>query len=323
VSFSVAVGAESEIDGRDRIVGQTGARSNYPKSVAEAEQWLASDDQRTVAYSADRLRSERSTASIPALLPLLKDSQPWKRRIAAQTIFALGDARVRDVALSLIDDPDPNVSAVTLHWLAEHCTAEQLPLIERRLTPTSADGAAGLGNCGNAATFMKLRPLLDSSDREVRIRALNALIRLTFVGYEGSELSWRATPADWDAWHERRRRDSREEWAARQLLENQPGAVYAADYLRRLNDRRVLRQLRRAASRPDGSLRVAAARGIAQFNRAEGIALLRRELENRQPRICSEALAALNELTNGHGRYDFNEPADRERAVAQYATVRP
>ena len=69
-------------------------------------------------------------------------------------------------------------------------------------------------------------------------------------------------------------------------------------------------------------VRVLAARGIAQFDRAEGVALLKRELANRDPERSTEALRALNELTDHHYTFDFYRPAERQQAIATYAAIR-
>jgi hypothetical protein len=111
------------------------------------------------------------------------------------------------------------------------------------------------------------------------------------------------------------------EWAERQLRDNRPGAFVAADYLRRTNDPQVLPALRRATANRDALVRITAARGIVQFNRREGIALLKRELENRHPKRCAGALTALNELTDHHYAFDFYVPAERQQAIEAYASV--
>jgi hypothetical protein len=67
--------------------------------------------------------------------------------------------------------------------------------------------------------------------------------------------------------------------------------------------------------------RIAAARGIAQFDRRAGIALLKRELEHRDPRRSAEALQSLNELTDHYYAFDFYIPAERAQAIAAYAAI--
>jgi hypothetical protein len=146
-----------------------------------------------------------------------------------------------------------------------------------------------------------------------------AIAELTFQGYEFSS---RATPDEVDRWYESHKGESRRMWAERLIRENQPRAWAAADYLRRMNDPQVLRTLRQATSSPNAAVRVIAARGIAQFNRAEGVALLKRELANRDPLRCAQALTALNELTDHHYAFDFNIPAEGQQAIAAYAAVR-
>jgi hypothetical protein len=74
-------------------------------------------------------------------------------------------------------------------------------------------------------------------------------------------------------------------------------------------------------SSPSAGVRITAARGIAAFDRLEGVALLKRELDNRDPSQCAHALIALNELTDHHYTFDFLIPAERQQAIATYAAI--
>lgn len=83
VTFSVAPGAEAAIEGVELTA--RAFRQTYPDPIAtitDLERQLASDEQNTVAAAASAVRGRNSKASIPALLPLLKDSRAWKRYIA-------------------------------------------------------------------------------------------------------------------------------------------------------------------------------------------------------------------------------------------------
>ena len=68
-------------------------------------------------------------------------------------------------------------------------------------------------------------------------------------------------------------------------------------------------------------MRISAARGLAEFDRAEAIALLKRELNHRDLWICAAALAALNELTGQSLVFDFKVPPERKRAVEAFAAT--
>jgi len=59
---------------------------------------------------------------------------------------------------------------------------------------------------------------------------------------------------------------------------------------------------------------------VVRSSRRRGVA--QRELANRDPQRCSEALTALNELTDHHYTFDFHIPAERQQAIAAYAAVR-
>ena len=322
VKFTVAAGAEAALDERQPRV-PPGAEVDAPPASTpeEAERDLASDDQRRFVSAANMLRYFQSTSSFPALRGLLSHSTPWKRAAAARTMLMFDDERIRDVAMSHIDSPDESLQMLARYWLALSCTTALLPTLQQRLTPRSPDWATALGNCGDAGTFLTLRPLLDSTDPRIRQGVMSAIYLLTFEGQDGAEITWRATPADWDRWYEKHKGESRRQWAERQVRGNKRGAYFAVDYLRRTNDPDVLPVLRQAADSPDARVRVMAARGIALVDRREGVALLKRELENRAPRICSAALKALNELTDHHYAFNFHVPAERRQAIAAYAPI--
>jgi len=189
----------------------------------------------------------------------------------------------------------------------------------------AANPVSATGLCGTADAFGKLRAMLDSPDEGVRLSADTALTTLTFVGESGSpELAAPTSPAAWDAWYHGRRHESRAEWAARRLLDTtvHPLQREAAEYLGGLKDRRWLSALRAAAAaHPSAWVRISAARGVAEFNRAEAIALLKRELNHRDLWICAAALAALNELTQQSLVFDFKVPPERKRAVDAFAAT--
>jgi HEAT repeat protein len=182
------------------------------------------------------------------------------------------------------------------------------------------------GRCGTADTFGALRPLLDSPDGDVRLAAESALTSLTFVGEDGSpELPSPTTPAGWDAWYREHRGESRAEWAARRLGDtaSYPLQLEAAEYLSQLKDRRWLPALRAAAAaHPSAWVRLGAARGVAEFEPAEAIAFLARELNHRDLWICVRALEALNTLTGQSLAFDFRVPSERARAVDAFAVTR-
>jgi HEAT repeat protein len=318
VAFTVLPGAEAELSARGFRPGvQVEPR---PRAVAEAEAALASQDEREFAQATEWLLRQRSTSSMTALRRLLAAPETWKRVAAARALLMMDDERARDVAMSLIDGPDGALRSLARNWLTVRCTVTLLPLLETRVAP-GGDWETLLGSCGSAETFLELRPMLDSTDQRIRRSAMGAIIRLTFEGSESSAFTWRATPDEVDRWYESHKGESRRMWAERQIRENGPGAGPAVDYLRRMNDPRVIPVLRQATSSPNAVVRVTAARGIAQFNRTEGVALLKREFAHRSPRLCVEALRALNEITDHHYAFDFHIPAERQQAIATYATI--
>lgn len=170
-----------------------------------------------------------------------------------------------------------------------------------------------------------LRPMLDSPDQDVRLVAESALAMLTFVGENGSpELASPTTPAGWDAWYRERGGESRTEWAARRLRDtaSYPLQLEAAEYLSQLKDRRLLPLLRdAAAAHPSAWARIAAARGVAEFDRPQAIAFLKRELNHRDLWICVAALETLNKLTGQSLVFDFRIPSERKRAIEAFAAT--
>jgi hypothetical protein len=97
----------------------------------------------------------------------------------------------------------------------------------------------------------------------------------------------------------------------------------AAEYLSRLKDRRWLPLLRdAAATHPSAWARVAAARGVAQFDRTQALAFLKWELNHRDLWICAAAVGALNKLTGQSLAFDFRIPSERNRAINAFAAAR-
>jgi hypothetical protein len=206
------------------------------------------------------------------------------------------------------------------------CSGLALSEAWRRGRPASEQRIMEMGICGSAESFVPLRALVDSANKPTRALAASALRRLTFVGeWKSPELASPATPAGWDAWYQTHRRESRAEWAVHRLRDSTIHALQenAAMYLRQLNDPRWLPDLRRAAERhPSALARINAALAVADVDRAEGLALVRRELFHRYPWICQVAVAALNELTGRSELFDCLYPSDRERASELFIAPR-
>lgn len=97
---------------------------------------------------------------------------------------------------------------------------------------------------------------------------------------------------------------------------------WALDYLRLTGDRRWLPEFRRAVVSANSRTRIAGAQGIAVHERAEGLALLRRELHNRSIETFDRAAHALNALTGWHLDFDAHIPAERTRAIDAYLAAR-
>ena len=325
IAFTVAAGAEAEINVHWSPQPPGARIAPYPATVAEAEMGLAADDLSEFAKATNFLVREHSTSSMPALRSLLTHPESWKRSAAAGALLAMNDERARDVAMSLIDSSDAGERSFALNWLVEHCTVAEFPLLVERLSPASTELTKALGKCGSAESYRMLRPLLESTDEQLRRSAIYAIYGLTFDGDENSWMSLRSTPVEWDRWFDAHKGESRRTWAERQLRRNRQNTAFisyfAVDYLRRSNDPQILPALRRAASGTDAMVRVLAARGIAQFDRAEAVALLKRELANRDPERSTEALRALNELTDHHYSFDFYRPGERQQAIAAYAAI--
>ena len=174
----------------------------------------------------------------------------------------------------------------------------------------------GLIACGAAESFTVLRSLPDAID------ASGALHALTFTPSppDATGRSQRMTLAEWDAWIATHGDETREEWAVRALTtpERAWDDMGAMDYLRRANDPRALPAARRLASNTWYETRIAAARTVAAFDRAEGIALLRRELLNRHPDAVRKAIDALNAVTGRNLQFDVTVPSERQRALEAY-----
>ena len=75
------------------------------------------------------------------------------------------------------------------------------------------------------------------------------------------------------------------------------------------------------AAHPSAWVRIGAARGVAEFERPQAIAFLKRELNHRDLWICVSALGALNKLTGQSLVFDFRVPSERKRAIDAFAAT--
>jgi hypothetical protein len=186
-----------------------------------------------------------------------------------------------------------------------------------------------LSSCGEAAAFEQLRLLVGSTKPTVRFPANQALRTLTFTAQQFDEVPARGWADDWDAWYRTHKSESRAQWAGRRLREVQradhsdvPNMIAAIDYLASLDDTAWRDAILQVADARLFELRIAAARAITTWDVETGIALLVRELRNRQLAACEAAVSALAGLTGQKIEFDFKIPEERDRATRIYSAVR-
>jgi hypothetical protein len=321
ISFSIAPGADSRVP---QLASRALPWTERDGASGEIARRLTSGDRNDVDAAMRLVGALRWKAAVPVLVWLLGSEDPWWRGPAAGALVNnLGVEGLHDRMRSLVDDQNRSVAeSASQYLLTRECVPDDIPLLETRFSQKTGISFAYI-NCGDAAAFPKLRGFL-TSDPMTRWASV-ALSRLTFrPGGPDADIPT-ITAAEWDAWYQKHRRESRKQWAITAVREpERPGSFHAAafDYLRRQNDRRWLADFRRGATSEQYATRIAAVRGIAQFERVEGIALLRRELNHRSGDAFSSAVDALNALTGQYLDFDFTLPKERQRAIEAYSSAR-
>jgi hypothetical protein len=177
---------------------------------------------------------------------------------------------------------------------------------------------AGVARFGTAATFARVRKLLDAATTSAAARASQAaLSALSFVG----DIP-RRTPQQWDQWYARHRTTTRIAWA-REALDGlkkmMPFAetrwrYSAISYLADQDALSFQRDFENAATSRRSTVRVEAVRAIARVDPKHAASLLVREFDGRLVTACELANGALNELAGSDRRVECTDPADRRRA---------
>ena len=259
----------------------------------------------------------------PRLRELIKHSNPTIRSYAAGAIRRSGGTAARDVMRSALSDRDHNVQQQALFYLAEHGDSSDLPAFVTHLTSPEQyvreAASAGIARFGTAATFPQLRQLVQGGD--AGDPAARAIAALAFTG-----IVPRRTPQQWDQWYAAHRDRSRVEWARAAVealavlpLEGGGWQLSAISYLADQGPATYRQDFERAAASLRPAVRVEAARAIARVDRARAAALLFREFAGRLVRGCEAANRALNQLAGQRRTVVCTDPADRQRAAADWA----
>lgn len=132
-----------------------------------------------------RLRSKRDTVLIPLYLPLLKEKDANLRRTVLNLLVQFHEPRVLDALISLLDDPDPGISAQAINllsYLFPTTDPRVVPPLLKRLEggdkDTRAAAARALGWTKNARAVPALVAALNDANEEVALSAANALARI-------------------------------------------------------------------------------------------------------------------------------------------------
>lgn len=152
-------------------------------------------------------------AALPAMLDVLRDPDPGRRRVAVAVLGASGDPAAFPALADRALDPDPRVAAAAAAALAAHRRDPAMRVVPERLrrallsgvSARAASAARALGALRDADAVPLLVQVLDGSEREPAAAAADALARITLQRHG-------ADPRRWIAWWRENRGRGRAEW---------------------------------------------------------------------------------------------------------------
>jgi hypothetical protein len=152
-------------------------------------------------------------AAVPAMMDVLRDPDPGRRRVAVAVLGASGDAAAFPALADRALDPDPRVAGAAVAALAAHRQEPGMRPIPERLrrallsgvSARAAAAARALGALRDADAVPLLVQVLESSEREPASAAAEALTRITLQRHG-------VDPRRWLGWWRENRGRGRAEW---------------------------------------------------------------------------------------------------------------
>jgi HEAT repeat protein len=288
---------------------------------------LRSQHSEIVSAAIGALYRRRELTAADDIAGLLNHANTNVRRAAADALRALGAPGFAAQMRVAARDPDQNLQAVALHYLANYGDRSDLDLflsrMESRHQYVGEAARIGVARFGTEASARHLRGLLGVPHGRVHQNVQAALRHLTFVNFMADD-SVRA----WDAWFAKRRGTTRLDWAREAIEElgragpmpNRPSrSIAAVSYLADAGVSRYRADFERAARSRDPELRISAARALARIDRPWAARLLIREFDSRLPGACWSAHALLNELAGRTtDEVSCEDPGERRRLRAMW-----
>ncbi|ACL63629.1 General secretory system II protein E domain protein [Anaeromyxobacter dehalogenans 2CP-1] len=152
-------------------------------------------------------------AAVPAMVEVLRDRDPVRRRIAATVLGAAGDPSTFPALAERVLDPDPRVAGAAIAALAAHRRHPEMRAVPEKLRRALLSGVAArttsaaraLGAIRDAESVPLLVQVLESSEREPAEAAAAALAEITLqrLGTDARR---------WLAWWKQNRGRGRAEW---------------------------------------------------------------------------------------------------------------
>ncbi|ABC80025.1 HEAT repeat domain-containing protein [Anaeromyxobacter dehalogenans] len=152
-------------------------------------------------------------AAVPAMVEVLRDRDPVRRRIAATVLGAAGDPSTFPALAERVLDADPRVAGAAIAALAAHRRHPEMRAVPEKLRRALLSGVAArttfaaraLGALRDAESVPLLVQVLESSEREPAEAAAAALAEITLQRL-GTD------PRRWLAWWKQNRGRGRAEW---------------------------------------------------------------------------------------------------------------
>jgi HEAT repeat protein len=312
-------------------LGQVGG----PGAAAALIGQLSSSDSSLVLRVILSLRQLSAKSATPDLVRLLKHRNTTIRIYAASALDAIADGGIQAEMKAALADSDANVQMSALFYLAKHGNASLAPLFEERAGAphqyVREAARRGLNNLGTASSVQKIRPLLASESRAVRLSTVPVLEQLTFRPWQprdGTEMRL----ADFDAWWRIEGGKSRRDWAVEALERpstaspmawspDRTAKVSALAYLDRQRDPAFAPIFLAQTRDEDWAVRIRAVEALGRFDRLAAVRLLIREFDGRYVAACTTANEALERLTGERVPVDCESPDSRGDARARWRAI--
>jgi HEAT repeat protein len=312
------------------------ARIDRPEVIPALVAQLGSSDSNVVVRAILGLRQRQARTATADLVRLLAHPNATLRVYAASALGDLADGSIQQEMQAALADPDENVQAAALFYLAKHGDSSLAPIFESRAgagrQQIQEAARTGLHYLGTPASVEKVRPLIESRSEAVRRSTVLALELLTFRTWTPEKGTDELHPADFNAWWQTERKPSRRSWAIEALERPSPPdplvwsprraeKIRALEYLDRQNDPALIPVFTSQTRAREFGLRIWAAKALGRFDKALAARHLISEFEGRHIMSCITTNLGLRDLTGQSLPIDCESPDARRDAQTRWSAV--